>query len=205
MNDDDFLCAELGMIPVDELEAYSPDDFQREFLSALEAGAVARDRQKTRSALLEIAARHNRLNRDSKGDWTVPNTWEHFGMIAQIRNAREAGKGQLKTAMDSLQRILRPAFEFTKQVHDEHDDFYDEDLKRRWEIAGNACGWDGALRYDACGRFIALTQSPIWTQLGNADDGLGINYPPFYANGGWRFHWRTVKRDECQRLGLVAN
>jgi hypothetical protein len=74
---------------------------------------------------------------------------------------------------------------------------YLEDLSRRWNRAGEECGWKGVVRHPE--RKIAMTDSPIWRVLGDSevfDDGLSIDHPPFYLNGGWLLSWDTVEDEE---------
>lgn len=77
------------------------------------------------------------------------------------------------------------------------------DWARRWEAAGEAVGWDGALPGV---RMVALKASPIWFALGNGAGGwrdtLGNPYPPFAFGSG--LDWMGVGRDECVALGLIA-
>jgi len=77
-----------------------------------------------------------------------------------------------------------------------------EDWKRRWDAAGLATGWQGALSGD----FVALKDSPIWGALGQGAGGfrdtIGNPYPPFAFGSGMT--WERVSRDEAQKLGLVS-
>lgn len=74
------------------------------------------------------------------------------------------------------------------------------DWLARWKAAGDACGWEGALR----DRFVALKGSPIWRGLGDGAGGfrdtLGNPYPPFAFGSG--MDWTPVRREECRDLGL---
>ncbi len=72
----------------------------------------------------------------------------------------------------------------------------------RWEDAGNAVDWEGALRDP----MVALKDSPIWQALGDGTGGftdtLGNPFPPFAFNSGMA--WRAVDRARCVALGLIT-
>lgn len=82
------------------------------------------------------------------------------------------------------------------------------DWRERWNAAGDAVGWEGALtaRGATGDRMIALKTSPIWQALGDGAGGytdtLGNPYPPFAYSSG--MNWMDVDRDECIRLGLIS-
>ena len=205
MTNDEFLCAELGII--DDIEAYSPDAFQREFLLFLEDGLSKYQRPKLRMLLGELADRHGMIPRDETGaavgDETTLFSYPHFDLIIRVREARQHGRRSRELSGDKLQRILRPAFELVENHVDAYSDAYREDLARRWQSAGEACAWEGVFD-TGDGRLVALTDSPIWAALGSGglfEDGLDIDFPPFYVNGGWRFGWSTVTRRELSALG----
>lgn len=77
------------------------------------------------------------------------------------------------------------------------------DWKARWKAAGDATGWEGAIRDSDV--MVALKNSPIWQALGDGvggyNDTLGNPYPPFAFSSG--MDWSGVRRDECIKLGLV--
>ena len=81
------------------------------------------------------------------------------------------------------------------------------DWRQRWQAAGDAVGWEGAIsaRGVTGSRMIALKTSPIWQALGNGAGGytdtLGNPYPPFAYSSG--LDWIGVDRDECIHLGLI--
>lgn len=83
-----------------------------------------------------------------------------------------------------------------------------EDWAARWQAAGDAVGWEGALtlRGITGNRMIALKSSPIWAALGGGAGGytdtLGNPYPPFAYNSG--LDWDEVERDECLAIGLIT-
>jgi hypothetical protein len=73
----------------------------------------------------------------------------------------------------------------------------------RWEKAGEAVGWDDAVKAP----MIALKDSPIWIALGNGAGGyrdtLGNSFPPFAFGSGMAFS--AVDRARCQSLGLLGD
>ena len=208
MNDNEFLCAELGMIEYADIDAYSPSDFQKKYLGMLDEGVKNHD-YRLRMLLLELASKNNMVPREEDGtaieDQTLLFSPDHIQMIIQIRNAQIHGLGQRKTSEDELQKILCPAFELVKNQKNKDEEFYIADLNRRWEVAGNACNWEGVIK--AHDRKIALTSSPIWKMLGSGDlfdDGLDIDHPPFYINGGWIFGWRRITKKELEALSVKS-
>ena len=204
MNNNESLCAELGMIEYADIDSYSPSDFQKEYLGMLYEGVKNHD-YRLRMHLLELASKNNMVPREEDDtaikDQTLLFSPEHIQMILQIREAQLLGLGQRKSSDDELQKVLRPAFELVKFLKDKDEEFYIADLNRRWEIAGNACNWEGVINVPD--RKIALSSSPIWKLLGSGDlfdDGLDIDYPPFYINGGWIFGWKSVAKKELDAL-----
>lgn len=83
------------------------------------------------------------------------------------------------------------------------------DWQRRWRAAGEAVGWEGALRtsgiYPDWG-MVALKSSPVWAALGAGAggfrDALGNPYPPFAYGSG--LDWEDVERGRCEELGLIG-
>ena len=77
------------------------------------------------------------------------------------------------------------------------------DWKARWKAAGDATGWEGAIRDSDV--MVALKNSPSWQALGDGvggyNDTLGSPYPPFAFDSGMA--WVGVDRSECIKLGLV--
>ena len=148
------------------------------------------------------------MKRRQKGtglsDVELPFTFEHIKFVLKMRQQREAYKNRPQRARDPLQKILRPCFELVKDLQDPNEAYYIQDLDRRWKVAGDACNWQGVV--DVPGRKIAMTDSPIWANLGSAelfDDGLGFDTPPFYLNGGWMFGWDSVEKKELEAMKRV--
>ena len=89
------------------------------------------------------------------------------------------------------------------------------DWPQRWQAAGDACGWQGALHSP----MIALKSSPIWVALGSGvggfDDALGNDYPPFaYESGmGWiavdfeaeKENATMNNENKIKLLGIIVN
>lgn len=51
------------------------------------------------------------------------------------------------------------------------------------------------------GRMIAMKDSLVWQELGNFEDGLGVDYPPFAWGSGMR--WKAVGFREAKALGVI--
>lgn len=72
--------------------------------------------------------------------------------------------------------------------------------RTRWKVAGNLCGWDGALRTPR----IALKTSPIWLYLGQPNgqfnDATGYTFPPFAYNSGQG--WAEVRSKTLTKHGM---
>lgn len=204
MNDDDFFLAELGVIELPDIEAYFPTDFQRQYLTMLENG-IKTGGYRLREKLFCFAGDNSMIPRDANGtglsDEALPFTFEHTELIIHIRESRRAGLSARKLHEDWLVKKMNPAFELLRNLTHKNQSFYITDLDRRWNIAGNACNWEGVKRLPD--RKIALTNSPIWVMLGSNelfDDGLGFDTPPFFLNGGYLFGWRSITKKELESL-----
>lgn len=53
------------------------------------------------------------------------------------------------------------------------------------------------------GRMIAMKESLVWQELGNFEDGLGVDYPPFAWGSGMR--WKEVGFREAKALGVIPD
>ncbi len=134
-----------------------------------------------------------------EGGLTNPASARRLNLIVDTQRQMAASVAQVATqTKDSLYDF--PAWELTRFVGKRVPR---PDWAKRWAAAGDACGWDGALRGK---RMIALKSSPIWAELGNGAggfrDALGNPYPPFAFSSGMA--WNNVGRDECIRLGLIG-
>ena len=84
-----------------------------------------------------------------------------------------------------------------------------KDWLSRWNSAGNAVGWEGAVKGPIYGDvtaygFLALKSSPIWAALGAGAggfrDAIGNPFPPFCFGSG--MDWLDADRATCERHGL---
>jgi hypothetical protein len=73
----------------------------------------------------------------------------------------------------------------------------------RWKFAARTVGDNDAYRVlEETGRMIARKDSPIWQELGNAEDGLNNPYPPFaFGSGMWT---QDIDYQEALQLGLIT-
>jgi len=205
MNNDEFFLAELDVIKFSDIEAYNPNDFQRRFLQMLEEGVADHD-HKLRTRLFCFAGDNNMIPRNEDGSAVqnveIPFTLEHVDFVIQVRTSREHYGKMPEMFKDPLLKQLNPAFELSQDIFRvPYEEYYVQDLDRRWKVAGDACNWQGVIVVP--GRKIALTDSPIWGKLGSPElfeDGLGFDTPPFYLNGGWLFGWETVSKDELDEI-----
>lgn len=101
---------------------------------------------------------------------------------------------QLETASDPIQNILNPCWEL---VRDEYRD-KPRNWLDRWNTAAVLVAFEGVAKNTD--RMIAKKDSPIWQELGNAEDGLGNPYPPFAFGSG--MGWEIVTAEEIEDLGL---
>lgn len=116
-----------------------------------------------------------------------------------------AGYGRMVAGNSEAARAMFPAWElvrlYWRRIERGTPDSHSAGWALRWQAAGDAVGWVGALRSP----WIALKDSPIWEALGDGEGGyqdvLNNPFPPFAFNSGMA--WRAVPREECARLGLV--
>ena len=87
-----------------------------------------------------------------------------------------------------------------------------KDWLARWNSAGEAVGWEGAVSHPIYGDataygFLALKSSPIWQALGAGAGGfrdtLGNPFPPFCYSSGMA--WLDADRETCERFGLSSS
>lgn len=67
-----------------------------------------------------------------------------------------------------------------------------------WDARFVLCG--GVIRE---GRMIAMKDSPVWLELGNFSDGLGVDYPPFAWGSG--MGWKAIGFREAKSLGVIPD
>ena len=94
---------------------------------------------------------------------------------------------QLETASDPIQKIVNPCWELVRDEARNNP----RNWLVRWHTAATNVGWDGVAKNTD--RMIAMKDSPIWQELGNAEDGLGNPYPPFAFGSG--MGWEIVTAD----------
>jgi hypothetical protein len=127
------------------------------------------------------------------------------GTIADLRTERRqnamletneqvtAGWAQREAAQDPALLDVWPAWELVRMVRPR---FKERNWRERWKVAGG--------RFHGSERMIALKDDAVWKRLGDPKlfkDGLGNDFPPFAWGSGMRV--RGVRRDECERLGVM--
>lgn len=128
-----------------------------------------------------------------------PRSPRRLNLILKTNQQLAAGMAQRDAGNDPLLAKAFPAWELVcggfRRVHR-------SDWPRRWQAAGDAVGWQGALKGR---RMAALKTSPIWQALGDGAGGfrdtLGNPYPPFAF--GSSYEWSELSRLEAQDLGLL--
>ena len=197
MTEDEFVCAEFGIIGFEDIKAFAPDDCQLEILSILHEMTDGQDFpewERIRRLLANTARRFGKYinpTDDVDEDPSTMYTWEHLGLVSKVRASMWHGRKQRKEGGTLGAKLAFPFHELVLCRYEQDSDIYLKDLANRWNLAGETCGWEGVVRHPE--RKIALVDSPIWRSLGDMnvfDDGLGIDYPPFYINGGWLFDWQ---------------
>lgn len=110
-----------------------------------------------------------------------------------VKQARSLG--QIASSENPVFLMTNPAWKLTRTGARKKPR---GDWRRRWEEAGAACGWRGALKT----QMIALKTSPIWHEIGRGaggfEDCIGTDYPPFAFGSG--LAWVNVGRREWKRL-----
>ena len=128
-----------------------------------------------------------------------PRSPARLNLILKTNEQMAAGMAQRDLGADPLLAKAFPAWELVsggfRKVHR-------TDWPRRWQAAGDAVAWRGALKGK---RMVALKTSPIWAALGQGAGGfkdtLGNPYPPFAF--GSSYEWSELSILEAQDLGLV--
>ncbi|HMP91131.1 MAG TPA: hypothetical protein PJ991_13085 [Kiritimatiellia bacterium] len=112
-----------------------------------------------------------------------------IGLIYDMQNAQAAGYARWKLDNSADALAILPAWRLGESSAKNPRDW-----TTKWQVAGNAVGWEGASRTD----FVALKTSPIWMKLSR----FGTPWPPF--DWGSTRELEDVWRDEAERLGLVG-
>lgn len=122
-------------------------------------------------------------------------------LVLDMNVKRARSLGQIATNQNPHAILSTPAWKLTRTGWRKKPR---GDWKARWQAAGDACAWNGALRT----RFVALKHSPIWEKLGEGaggfSDALGSPYPPFAFGSGMA--WIGVDSEDwvklCKRDGV---
>jgi hypothetical protein len=114
-----------------------------------------------------------------------------LGLIYDTQLAQAQGFARYKLDNDDGALLLYPAQRLSESTANKPR----EDWPERWEAAGNATGWEGALQND----FVALKTSPIWAALSR----FGTPWPPF--DFGSTREIEDVDWETAKSLGLVKD
>ncbi len=134
-----------------------------------------------------------------KGSVTDLSSTARLRLIMDTNIKQARSMSQLASSQDPIFKMANPAWRLTRVGMREKPR---PDWAERWQAAGDAVGWQGAIR--STKDFVALKDSPIWEALGDGAGGftdtLKSPYPPFAFGSG--MGWVNVGRRECKRLGL---
>lgn len=140
------------------------------------------------------------------GGISNPASISRINLIVKTQRRMAASVGRLNAQTETSVELF-PAWELTR--------FSERgaprtDWDRRWTAAGNAVGWEGALRRAGewpDWKMVALKSSPIWEALGNGAGGfrdtLQNPFPPFAFGSG--LSWLDVSRADCVKYGLISD
>ena len=112
-----------------------------------------------------------------------------LGLIFDMAEKSAYGHAQRKVGLDENVLNMFPAQRLVRVAARREP----RDWMTRWQEAGAAVGWEGAIPGD----MVALKTSPIWEELSV----FGVPWPPFDYGSGMGL--RDVRRDEAEALGLV--
>lgn len=112
-----------------------------------------------------------------------------LGLIFDMQVQRAQGFARWKMDNDSDVLDAFPAQELIREVYRRAP----RDWNARWQEAGGAVAWQGALR----DRMVALKTSPIWTALSR----FKTPWPPFDWGSGMGL--RDVARAQAEEWGLI--
>ena len=139
-------------------------------------------------------------NPEALGDTGLRDRSSRRRLDLIIKTNRQMAAGAAQASEDATARALYPAWrlERYRSRMRPRADWYE-----RWRAAGDAVGWEGALRQE----MVARKDSPIWAAIGRGEGGfrdtLGNPYPPFAFGSG--MGWTPVSADEAERMGLSAS
>ncbi len=173
----------------------------RDVCAAVAEGAV--NQADARLALMDQLARMGHSPTDG-GGITNPASVSRLNLIVKTQRRMAASVARLNAQTETSVELF-PAWELTRFSGRRAPR---EDWDRRWNAAGEAVGWEGALRR-AGGwpdwKMVALKSSPIWDALGRGAGGfrdtLQNPYPPFAFGSG--LSWLDVSRADCVKYGLI--
>ncbi len=135
----------------------------------------------------------------TKGTVTDLSSTARLRLIMDTNIKQARSMSQLASSEDPIFKMANPAWRLTRVGMREKPR---PDWAERWQAAGDAVGWQGAVK--STKDFVALKDSPIWEALGNGaggfEDTLKSPYPPFAFGSG--MGWVNVGRRECKQLGL---
>lgn len=165
----------------------------REVATAMSAGKI--NQADARAQLLAILEQMGHSPLDD-GGLKNPASIRRLNLILDTQTQMASSVARLSEQTEATLDLF-PAWQLARL---ETRDMPRADWMQRWNAAGEACDWEGALRRP----MIALKSSPIWAELGNGAGGfrdtLGNPYPPFAYSSG--LDWVDVSRETCERLGL---
>ena len=169
----------------------------RDVCTAISAGEI--NQADARAQLLESLAAMGHSPLDG-GGLSNPASIRRLDLIVETQRQMAASVAQLDAQTDAVVAQW-PAWRLGRV---EERAMPREDWPARWASAGDAVGWEGALRGTD---MVALKSSPIWQALGDGAGGfrdtLGNPYPPFAYNSG--LDWIDVDAEECAALGLPTD
>lgn len=173
----------------------------RDVCAAVAEGAV--NQADARLALMGQLARMGHSPTDG-GGITNPASVSRINLVVKTQRRMAASVARLNAQTETSVELF-PAWELTR--------FSERgaprtDWDRRWNAAGEAVGWEGALRRAGDWpdwKMVALKSSPIWDALGRGAGGfrdtLQNPYPPFAYGSG--LSWLDVSRADCEKYGLI--
>jgi len=163
---------------------------------------ISQGLQRTRMLMLEKLNELGLVDRDADGN-VVEGKMTNLGSTMRLNliiktNTELANSMRMKArSQDPLMQIMYPYYELVRNESRKNPrNWYD-----RWITAANKVGWKGVVQ--GTSRMIALTTSPIWSELGNGfPDSIGTDMPPFAFNSGCG--WERVSQKEILELGLTV-